>query len=837
MAFWERMNNFAKFNTFNNYLRILILVIILVIYFLVSFFKVSQFNPSRLNPKDDSGIFWTEAAFQYRYARMIAQGEKIPRVDYAAQYPEGVKPFEEFTLCMEISTGYLYRLAHYLYQLFFRKNLSPFHIFLPYCIAFYSSLTIFAVYLLSKEIWQSKLGGIISAVFYVTCRASWARTVIGFNYEDFALVFIFFGLYFFVRSCRNVRFVKTSSVFSVFSGMCLIIALASWHFTNFYLVVFTMSIIVLFYLYYSSQEIVDIMRSFLVVFSICLIGGITVPVLRVKGFLTSFSMVTSYSLIFAYILKRYFKFSGTKTLGIFSLIMITCIIVITRFFPQQVKEYSHVFSLFKYKVLFLGQKPLNSNLLPFDAKVLWVGGFDNLTARETIYFLSVTLIVGMFGILKSLRNLIKQKTSTSECMILCLAVSFLLLNLIVQRLMGFSAVLLAVFAGNWVENYTGKNLLGRYVAIGSLIFLFFVNSYFRDRISNLLPLKKDISFMRIYEPDKKSIVKWIKENTQPTDVFLTAFETAPLVLTDTGRAIVLHPKFESSIIRNKFREFVYSLYSSEEKFYNFCKKIGVNYFLYQVGFLFDSSREYYRYYANKPKVEKDSVVYKFHFYPRELRNFILVYQLRSFAVYKVIGEKVDSSLWNYIPPYYPIFGENLFLGIESTNYLDDKAVLIVFSKIITQDNLINEAVRYIEQNKYQEAKSSLIEAISLKIPSPDAYFLLGNIHMYMNEFDEAIKNYTLSIRYDKNKSKAYANLATAYIKKGLNDRALDYAKKAVELDPKNSDSITTLGIIYARQGKLSLAISIFEKAIQIDPSNVFAKEYYIKALRLRDRNK
>ena len=47
--------------------------------------------------------FSAESAAHFRYTRMIAEGEEIPRLDTDAQYPEGLKVFEETSTGMELS--------------------------------------------------------------------------------------------------------------------------------------------------------------------------------------------------------------------------------------------------------------------------------------------------------------------------------------------------------------------------------------------------------------------------------------------------------------------------------------------------------------------------------------------------------------------------------------------------------------------------------------------------------------------------------------------------------------------------------------------------------------
>src|SRR3989339_2225237 len=65
--------------------------LVILIFFAISFYKVHlTVNLPRYNAYDDTNFYSSESAFQYRYAKMIAEGKRIPEIDYNAQYPEGL---------------------------------------------------------------------------------------------------------------------------------------------------------------------------------------------------------------------------------------------------------------------------------------------------------------------------------------------------------------------------------------------------------------------------------------------------------------------------------------------------------------------------------------------------------------------------------------------------------------------------------------------------------------------------------------------------------------------------------------------------------------------------
>jgi hypothetical protein len=82
----------------------------------------------------------------------------------------------------------------------------------------------------------------------------------------------------------------------------------------------------------------------------------------------------------------------------------------------------------------------------------------------------------------------------------------------------------------------------------------------------------------------RHLVEWLRKNTEEDAVVLANFTLGPTILADAGRAIVLHPKFESKGMRDKVREYLESLFSENEKdFHDFCMKNRVNYFVVHPG--------------------------------------------------------------------------------------------------------------------------------------------------------------------------------------------------------------------------------------------------------------
>ena len=174
------------------------------------------------DPEDETNLHFTENAVQYRYARMIAEGTGIPENDTRIQHPEGLRVDEELTVTLECVSGSLYRiLAFFGYD-------TPFHTYSVYFISFFSSLTVFPLYLVGCRLWGGWIGGILVVCFYAVMPPAWMRSITSFSREDFTLTFLFTGLACFGLSQGRHR----ERWMPWLAGVALSLAAISWHITN-----------------------------------------------------------------------------------------------------------------------------------------------------------------------------------------------------------------------------------------------------------------------------------------------------------------------------------------------------------------------------------------------------------------------------------------------------------------------------------------------------------------------------------------------------------------------------------------------------------------------------
>lgn len=130
----------------------------------------------------------------------------------------------------------------------------------------------------------------------------------------------------------------------------------------------------------------------------------------------------------------------------------------------------------------------------------------------------------------------------------------------------------------------------------------------------------------------------------------------------------------------------------------------------------------------------------------------------------------------------------------------------------------------------QEAILHLKEALKIHPGYKNAYLLLGNAHVYLESFDQAIQYYDQALKLDSDYPDAVNNRAIAFReagkfygeKRGDLNRAIQYLTKALAELPNDYETNRLLGVAYGITGQSNRAVQFFEKAVQLEPNNAGA---------------
>jgi len=730
---------------------------IFVVWVLFSIYKISIYQKgTNFLKSDEFGLFRVEEATRYRYAKLIAEGKKIPEIDYRIQYPEGLDVKKHFTTTSQYILGYTYRFLGL-------KKFFPFHVWVIIFMFFYSSLIVFPVYYISRT-YSKILPSIIGTLFYVTSFASYSRTVAGgLVEEDIALFPMFLTLYLFILHYQK----KRKKLFP-FITVLTVYFLSGWHVSQFFYFIFL--VFVIFYYFLFDR---NILSAFIPIFIGSFIAGFIVPVMRGEKFLFSYSMLLSYSFLISTKIKK-FKIPVMLILFLISMFLTNPVL------KKHSKNYSHVYTLIINKIKYFGIKPKFSKeaeKIPFDAKVLWQGSFVSPKLKEIKKHFSYTLIALVPAILFLILN---PADRFIILMLIFFNVSFFSLYLLIRRLYVFSIFFFSLLIP-FAFNQKNKKLL--YITYLSLIPLIPLNLKHSYKLTQ--PVARRINSY------KMDLIKWMNKHLPENSVILSNIGIAPEIVQNSKFKTVLHNHYESYDIREKTKEFYEKIFEDEKTFYKFCKKYKSNYLIYHWEFIIDSSVNSIRYQVNRIYVSKNSAAFLFHFYPEKLKYFKLIYQnnyYRLFAI-KPYFHLPPSFHLKYVPFYNPKLFINprkeIYLEDEKTKgktpVLDDDYATKKMKEVWKLPQLRNRLFNFIQHNNINQAEKILKELLNIDPYSPfimmdaaDFYYRAGKTGLSKFYLKKTIKN------YPDHFYQTYILLAKIFLEDGNKTNAikvLNYGKK------------------------------------------------------------
>src|SRR5690606_31834199 len=139
----------------------------------------------------------------------------------------------------------------------------------------------------------------------------------------------------------------------------------------------------------------------------------------------------------------------------------------------------------------------------------------------------------------------------------------------------------------------------------------------------------------------------------------------------------------------------------------------------------------------------------------------------------------------------------------------EKIKIATENKEIRDVDLLNQAIVHLQR------------AIDIHPTYKNAYLLLGNANVYLNNYEEGIAYYQKSLQMDPNYREGLNNLHLAYRRagqyfgeeKGDINKALLYLNKAYEMNPNDYDTNRLLGVVTGISGNHEQALAYVLRAV------------------------
>lgn len=141
---------------------------------------------------------------------------------------------------------------------------------------------------------------------------------------------------------------------------------------------------------------------------------------------------------------------------------------------------------------------------------------------------------------------------------------------------------------------------------------------------------------------------------------------------------------------------------------------------------------------------------------------------------------------------------------------------------------LDEGIFNINSGKFQEAIDNINKSLELKKDWDIPYFYRAVANQALENFDEAMLDYTKSIQLNDKMNDAYYNRARIILsRKDIENPNIENAikdlEKALELDDKFIDALFAMAAAQKKLGNYHKALEYLEKLLEIEPDAVHAR--------------
>lgn len=141
---------------------------------------------------------------------------------------------------------------------------------------------------------------------------------------------------------------------------------------------------------------------------------------------------------------------------------------------------------------------------------------------------------------------------------------------------------------------------------------------------------------------------------------------------------------------------------------------------------------------------------------------------------------------------------------------------------------IDNGIYDINNGKYDSAVENITKSIELKKDWEISYFYRAVAHHALENYDEAMLDYTKALQINPKMTDAYYNRARIILsRKDLQNpdyqKAIADLEKAIELDENFVDALYAIATAYKKIEDYHKCLVYLEKLLQIQPDAIYAK--------------
>lgn len=576
--------------------------------------------------------FTLESALQYRRVKIIHDTGSLPVRDVMVQYPEGVNTRTSYTLGSE----YLYAAL---------SNLFPDH--MPFANRlrwleagwFCLGIPLLALWL---RVWRRSwwAAGTGAAFYAVALSAVIRSTGQELSRENFALPILLAHYLCDAASQRAGGTVRRLGL-QLGSALLLGLALSCWDLIQ-YPVLLRMGWMSWRAWRGSASAKDPVFQGWCIQAAVLALVGLVHPYYRSHGWLLSPAMLMAYATLGLAGLRQAraarwrvwaegFRRSTLTWLGLFALGSLVGHVT------AYGQAYRHFGSLFWAKLRYLNVKPEDPALLSFDQRIMWVPALHSAhwgllqTLFPAILYLTFIAILLVFI---SFRKRPDQKVGELLFSTVASFIAFWFFARFHVYLALFASALLGVWAGQ----------VGQYRTLGRWIAGILLATGWSVEAMHTLQRPERWGRINVYYKELDELADWLHEHVAPEPV-LANFGASAYIATYGKCPIVLHPKFEDRVIRDRVKAYGEQLFSgTEQSFRDWADDVGVRYYVYAYGeFARESPELQMRYFVNAMNPPDRVPARLFEAGARDLTYFRYRWSNHKYAVYQILTRAEERA--------------------------------------------------------------------------------------------------------------------------------------------------------------------------------------------------
>lgn len=151
---------------------------------------------------------------------------------------------------------------------------------------------------------------------------------------------------------------------------------------------------------------------------------------------------------------------------------------------------------------------------------------------------------------------------------------------------------------------------------------------------------------------------------------------------------------------------------------------------------------------------------------------------------------------------------------QAIPFLVENCPILLDKNFVQQYNLSKKAFEYEQQREFQKSLDVCTELIKIAPDSSIYYYNRGKEYRFLNQHENAIKDYKKAIQLDSMVIEYWVSMAVSHSYLDQSDMAIAVYKRAINIDPTYAMIYYNLGNIYASKNDFTNAIPYLQTAIE-----------------------